>query len=116
MKFFATPTGNPDAYYEPNSFGGAVQSPEFAEPPLRVEGAAGRWNHRDGNDDYSQAGALYRLLDPAHQARLAANIAASMSGVPAFIVERQLAHFDRADRGYGDRVRAALRKAGVEFR
>jgi len=116
MKFFATPTGNPDAYYEPNSFGGAVQSPEFAEPPLRLEGAAGRWNHRDGNDDYSQAGALYRLLDPAHQARLAANIAASVGGVPAFIVERQLAHFDRADRGYGERVRAALRKAGVEFR
>ncbi len=50
------------------------------------------------------------------QGRLASNIAASMSGVPAFIVERQLAHFDSADRDYGNQVRAALRKAGVEFR
>jgi len=36
--------------------------------------------------------------------------------VPAFVVERQLAHFDRADRDYGERVRTALRKAGGEIR
>jgi len=116
MKFFSTPTGASDAYYEPNSFGGAAQAPEFAEPALRLDGAADRWNHRDGNDDFGQPGALFRLLDAAHQRRLASNIAASMSGVPAFIVERQLAHFDRADRAYGAVVREALRKAGVEFR
>jgi catalase len=116
MKFFSTPTASADAYYEPNSFGGPVQAAEFAEPPLRLDGAAARWNHRDGNDDYRQAGALFRLLDPAHQGRVASNIAASMGGVPAFIVERQLAHFDRADRTYGVVVREALRKAGVEFR
>ena len=39
-----------------------------------------------------------------------------MNGVPAFIIERQLAHFERADRGYGAQVRAALRRAGIEFR
>ena len=50
-----------------------------------------------------------------NQKSVVSNIAASMSGVPAFIVERQLAHFDRADRDYGERVRTALRKAGVEF-
>ena len=86
MKFFATPTGNADAYYEPNSFSGAAQSSEFAEPPLRLQGDAARWNHREGNDDTSQAGALFCLLDPAHQQRLASNIVASMNGVPAFIV------------------------------
>jgi catalase len=116
MKFFRTPTGNADAYYEPNSFSGATQSAEFAEPPMRLDGAAARWNHRDGNDDYGQAGALFRLLDGGHQRRIGSNIAASMAGVPAFIVERQLALFDRADRAYGAAVREALRKAGVEFR
>lgn len=33
---------NPDAYYEPNSFGGPFESPEFAEPPLKISGDADR--------------------------------------------------------------------------
>ena len=115
MKFFRTPTGHPEAYYEPNSFGGAVQDPGVAEPPLRLRGDAARFDHRVGNDDYGQPGALFRLMDEGQRARLAANIAASMRGVPAFIVDRQLAHFDRADPAYGLGVRAALREAGVVF-
>ena len=115
MKFFKTETGHPDAYYEPNSFGGAVQNPAVAEPPLRLSGDVSRFDHREGNDDYSQAGDLFRMLDAGHQARLAGNIAASMGGVPAFIIDRQLGHFDKADKHYGQLVRAALVKAGLEF-
>ena len=33
MRFFPNGT-NPDAYYEPNSFGGPVESPDAKEPPL----------------------------------------------------------------------------------
>jgi catalase len=33
MRFFPPKTGNVDAFYEPNSFGGAVQDERFAEPP-----------------------------------------------------------------------------------
>jgi catalase len=35
-----------------------------------------------------------------------------MRGVPRFIIERQLGHFDKVDREYGDGVRAALAAAG----
>ena len=103
MNFFghqqATLTGSADAYYEPNSFGGATQDPSVAEPPLRLQGDAARWNHRadPGHDDYAQPGALFRLFDAGQRQRLAANIDAAMQGVPAFIVDRQLGHFDRAD-------------------
>ena len=99
---------NTDAYYEPNSFGGPAQDARFAEPPLRISGDADRYNHRDGNDDFTQAGDLFRLMKPDEQQRLFANIAASMSGVPEEIVRRQLAHFSKADPRYGAGVSAAL--------
>ena len=97
-----------DAYYEPNSFGGPTQAPRFAEPPLQITGDSDRFNHRDGNDDYTQAGDLFRLLKPDHQARLFQNIAAAMAGVPEFIVQRQLVHFHRADPRYAAGVAQAL--------
>jgi catalase len=101
-------TGNVDAYYEPNSMGGAAQSAGYAEPPLRISGDADRYNHREGNDDYSQPGALFRLMDASQKAQLFSNIAAAMQGVPREIIERQLAHFDKADLAYGAGVRKAL--------
>nr|WP_231993335.1 catalase [Mitsuaria sp. 7] len=115
MKFFRTPTGNPNAYYEPNSFGGATQDPSVAEPPLRLQGDAARFDHREGNDDYAQPGALFRLLGEEQQQRLGRNIAESMRGVPAFIIDRQLGHFDKADADYGRVVRAALSTLDIEF-
>jgi catalase len=108
MRFFRNDTGNPDAYYEPNSFGGPTQDPSVAEPPLRLSGDAARYNHRDGNDDYTQAGTLFRLLPEAEKQRLFQNIAASIGGVPQAIIDRQLAHFDKADPAYGAGVRKAL--------
>ena len=116
MNFFglrqAELTSSAQAWYEPNSFGGAVQDPSVKESPLRIRGDADRHDLRAGNGDHSQAAALFRLFDAAQQQRLASHIAASMQGVRAFIVERQLAHFDRADVRYGAQVRAALAAAG----
>jgi catalase len=111
MRFFDNNTANPDAYYEPNSFNGPVEDPSVAEPPLRISGDAGRYDHREGNDDYTQAGNLFRLFNLDEKERLFSNIATAMSGVPGFIVERQLAHFDKADAAYGAGVRAALAAA-----
>ncbi len=108
MRFFQNDTGNPDAYYEPNSFGGPVQNPGVREPPLRISGDADRYDHRAGNDDYGQAGALFRLFDAGQRDRLFRNLAAAMHGVPREIVERQLAHFTRADPAYGAGVARAL--------
>lgn len=106
MRFFPN-NPNPDAYYEPNSFGGPVEDPSVKEPPLKISGDADRYNHRIGNDDYSQPRALFNLFDAGQKARLYANYAAAMAGVPDFIIDRQLAHFDLIAKEYGDGVRAA---------
>jgi len=58
---FDAPKGT-DAYYEPNSFNGAVEQPSAKEPPSKISGDADCYNHRDGNDDYSQVAALFRIL------------------------------------------------------
>ncbi|MCB9967745.1 MAG: catalase [Geminicoccaceae bacterium] len=113
MRFFDNNTKNPDAYYEPNSFNGPAQAPSYAEPPLRISGDADRYDHRAGNDDYKQPGDLFRLMNAEQQGRLCQNIAEAMGGVPENIVQRQLAHFYKADPAYGDGVAKAL---GVTFK
>ena len=107
MRFFPpnTPT---DAYYEPNSFDGPKQDTSVAEPPLRISGDAARYDHREGNDDFVQPRALFTLFDKDQRARLCANVAEGMDGVPDEIVERQAKLFDRVDPAYGAGVRAAV--------
>ncbi len=104
---FDQPKGT-DAYYEPNSFHGPKQDARFAEPPLHISGDADRYNHREGNDDYTQAGQLFRLMSKEQQQQLFSNVAAAMSGVPRAIIERQLAHFHKADPAYAAGVAAAV--------
>jgi catalase len=94
--------------YEPNSFAGPVQDPSVKEPPLALAGAADRYDHRDGNDDYGQAGALFRLMSADQRQQLFNNIAAAMQGVPEPIVRRQLGHFAKADPAYAAGVAKAL--------
>jgi catalase len=101
MRFFRNDTGNPDAYYEPNSFNGPTERPEFKEPPLKISGDADRYNHRVGNDDYSQPGILFRLMTAEQQSRLFDNIRDAMQGVPLEIVKRQIDHFYKCDPAYG---------------
>ncbi|HEY0418324.1 MAG TPA: catalase, partial [Acetobacteraceae bacterium] len=109
---FDAPKGR-DAYYEPNSFGGPVEQPSAKEPPLRISGDADRYNHRIGNDDYSQPRALFRLFDEGQRKRLFANMAAAMKGVPREIVDRQIVHLNLVDPAYGAGVDEALRVAAV---
>jgi catalase len=108
MRFFGPVTGDVNAYYEPNSFGGATEDKRFAEPPLAITGAADRYDHRDGNDDYRQPRDLFLLFKADEKERLFKNIAAAMGGVPGEIIERQLAHFDKVHADYGAGVRRAL--------
>ncbi|WP_444923781.1 catalase [Microbulbifer sp. DLAB2-AF] len=103
-------TGNPDAYYEPNSFNGPQQDPSAKEPPLKLSGAADRYDHREGNDDYGQVRALFNLFDDAEKQRLFGNIARAMAGVPDEIVQRQLVLFSQVDSSYAEGVELFLGK------
>jgi catalase len=95
--------------YEPNSEGGPVEDAQFKEPPLKIAGDADRYNHRDGNDDFTQAGNLYRLMPKDERERLHRAIAGAMEGVPKEIIERQLKHFAKADPAYAAGVKKALK-------
>ncbi len=100
--------GGSDAYYEPNSFSGPAQDESYREPPLKISGDADRYNHREGNDDYTQPGDLFRLMSADQKKQLFNNLAEAMEGVPADIVQRQLTHFHKADPAYAAGVATAL--------
>ncbi len=82
------------------------------DPGWPLEESAGRYDARGKEDDYTQAGNLYRLLKPEERQRLHDNLGGALAPVATEIIERQLAHFDRADPGYGAGVRAALAARG----
>jgi catalase len=94
--------------YEPNSYNGPAQDPSYKEPPLKISGEADRYDHREGNDDYTQAGNLYRLMPDEAKQRLHKAIACGMTGVPREIIDRQLRHFAKADKAYAEGVKKAL--------
>jgi len=109
MRFDANGGAAPN--YEPNSFSGPKEDPAYLEPPLRVSGNAARYDHHAGNDDYQQAGDLFRLLKADERARLIENIVDSLRLAPREIQARQIAHFEKADPRYGEGVRQGLEKA-----
>ena len=73
-----------------------------------MSGVATRYDHREGNDDYTQAGNLFRLLAADHQGRLIDNIVDSLLTVPHDIQVRQARHFYNADPTYGEGVAGGL--------
>jgi len=94
--------------YEPNSYGEWQQQPEFAEPPLSIEGAADHWNHREDDDYYSQPGKLFRLLTDGKKALLFANTARAIGGAPREIQIRHIGNCLKAAPAYGKGVAKAL--------
>ncbi len=103
----------PAPNYEPNSLSGPVDDASYREPPLKVSGDADRYDHRGVNDDYTQAGNLYRLMSAEEKGRLVANLVGAMQGVPRDTQVRQVGHFHKADADYGNRVAAGL---GLDIR
>lgn len=101
-----------NAWYEPNSFAGPAEDKRFAEPPLGLSGDVNRWNHRDGNDDYSQPRALFRLMNAAQREVLMDNMAAAMGGVPAEILRRQIDHLLKVDPAYGGGI---AKRVGIDM-
>lgn len=100
--------GGGSVNYQPNSFDGPIEDPTQKEPPLTVTGDIDRYDHRDGNDDFTQAGNLFRIMPKEEQDRLMDTIAGAMAGVPSDIIERQLGFFRKADANYGDGIAKRL--------
>jgi catalase len=101
--------GSAPNYATVDAAGSAPQGLGHGEPSLKV-GDAARYDARGQEDDYTQAGNLFRLMPEAEKQRLAANIAGAMAGVPADIVQRQLGHFGKADPDYARRVAEQLQR------
>jgi catalase len=108
MRFYDNNTTYSDAFYEPNSFSGPIETPDNAEPPLPIEGEADRYDRYQNNDEFSQVAELFKLFDSEQKGRLFTNIAESMIGVPEFILQRQIQLFSRVDQEYGEGVQHAL--------
>ena len=96
--------------YEPNSQGQWQEQPDFAEPPLSIEGAADHWNHRVDEDYYSQPGNLFRQMSPAQKQVLFDNTAGSAGGASKKVQDRHIANCTKADPAYGAGVAKALAK------
>ncbi|TCN21412.1 catalase KatA [Mesobacillus foraminis] len=100
--------GGSGVYYEPNSFGGAKESPEDRTTAFPVSGVASSVGY-DHDDNYTQAGDLYRLMSEEEKSRLVANVVAAMKPVESDEIKlRQIGHFLKADQDYGTRVAEGL--------
>jgi len=95
--------------YEPSHFQVPTQTDRVDEPPLKIDGDAARYEYEtDVNNDFAQAGNLYRLMSQEEKDDLTQNIANAMDGVPAEIVKLQLQHFKKADEKYAAAIEQIL--------
>ncbi len=91
--------------YWPNSMGGPGPDPTVAEPPIDLKGQAARHPQELTDDDFFQAGELYRrVMTDTDREHLVGNIVAHLGGAQKRIQLRQTALFFKADPDYGRRV------------
>ncbi len=96
-------------HYEPNSYGLWQEQPEFAEPPLKINGNADYWNFREDDADYfSQPRALFNLMNDTQKQALFDNTAAAMGDAEDFIKYRHIRNCFMCDPAYGEGVAKAL--------
>ncbi|MEV6474635.1 catalase [Streptomyces sp. NPDC051657] len=101
-----------DKNYEPNSYAGPAQTDAALAAPLAIHGWTGTHEApaHTKDDDFFQAGELFRLMSDDEKGRLVANIAGGLSQVTRDdVIEKNLAHFHAADADYGKRVEKAVR-------
>ena len=107
MSSGATGGGYPNYY--PNSFGGPAPDPKATGPALSVSGQAARQQYIHPNDDFVQAGDLYRkVMKEDDRAHLIGNIVSHLGNAQKRIQLRQTAIFYKADPDYGSRVAKGL--------
>ncbi|MEU6484837.1 catalase [Streptomyces sp. NPDC046887] len=100
-----------DKNYEPNSYSGPAQTGVPLSAPFAVHGHTGTHAapQHVKDDDFFQAGELYRLMSEEEKKRLVANIAGGLSQVSREdVIDKILTHFAAADPDYGKRVAEAV--------
>ena len=96
--------------YYPNSFGGPEPKPDAGEPPFEVSGNAARQAYIHPNDDFFQAGELFRrAMTDKDRDHLIGNITTHLCNAIKRIQLRQAAIFYKADTEYGTRVAEGLK-------
>jgi catalase len=97
--------------YEPNSYAGPVETGGNSGLGWELDGSTGTFPHvrHAEDDDFVQAGMLYRVMDAGAQQRLIDNLAGSLAQVRRLdVIERSIGYFARADAGLGARLTAAV--------
>ncbi|BDD05674.1 catalase [Aureibacter tunicatorum] len=88
--------------------GAPAHTPEISEPEMIVnEANIGKYDSRD-EDNFSQAGELFRLMTPKQQDFLTGNIADGLSYASPYAQERMISFFQQADPLYGSLVEEKL--------
>ena len=118
--------GMPAAYGTDNNQGGGVNfypndraaeavpmpSAELTEPPMPIFGEAWLKAYDTQHDDnFTQAGNLYRLMSDDQKNQLAGNIAGGLIHATVNVQQRMLAQFSAADTDYAARVQSAMEKS-----
>jgi catalase len=107
MRVDANGAGGPN--YWPNSFDGPGPQPSASEPPFELSGEAARTPYAHPNDDFVQAGNLYRdVMSDQDRKNLIGNIVDHLGNAQKRIQLRQTAVFYKADPDYGKRVAKGL--------
>ena len=73
--------------------------------------AAADWYDSQDEDNFTQAGNLFRIMSPEQQRQLFDNIGGGLAQATPSVQERMLAQFDHADPAYAEGVRAAMKRA-----
>jgi catalase len=103
--------------YEPNGYDGPVQTGARYEHAYDVAGSVGPHGlaRHPQDNDFVQAGALYRVMKDDARKRLVDNIAGGLARVSRqAVVDHSLEHFRKADPEYGKRVAEAVARKRSE--
>lgn len=101
---------NSDVNYYPNDRSDAPRpEPRVAEPAMPLEEDAWVGFHENaGEDNFTQAGELYELMNDDQRSQLVENIAGGLIHAEASVQARMLEQFRSANADYGQRIEAAL--------
>ncbi|AMO55167.1 catalase [Endozoicomonas montiporae] len=101
---------NGDVNFYPNDRTDApAPAAQFGEPsmPLETDAWLKAYDSSD-EDNYSQAGNLYRIMSEDRKQQLVSNIAGGLSQATESVQSRMIEHFTRCDEDYGQRIQALL--------